>query len=61
MQFCSHKSFSVIMIRAGEEQQAASLHSPAAVAAQLQRSAYLEYEIFCCDTRLDPSDWSNIC
>jgi hypothetical protein len=49
------------MIRAGEEQQAASLHSPAAVAAQLQRSAYLEYEIFCCDTRLDPSDWSNIC
>jgi hypothetical protein len=37
MQFCLDKSFSVIMIRAGEELQAASLYSPAAVAAQLQR------------------------
>jgi hypothetical protein len=39
MHFCLHKSFSVIMIRAGERELAASLHSPAAVAAQLQRSA----------------------
>ena len=35
MGFCLRKSFSAIMIRAGEELQAASLHSPAAVAAQL--------------------------
>jgi hypothetical protein len=35
------KSFLVIMDRANEQQQAASLHLPAAVAAQLQRSLAL--------------------
>jgi hypothetical protein len=39
MGFCLHKSFSVIVICIGEESQAASLYSPAAVAAQLQCSA----------------------